>query len=325
MEKIYVLKNFPELSERIFIFLNTSTLLEFRLVCKTFNQIIENPYFWLKKIKFDGQPKNLLKMLQVISSISGELQLYGQQKFEESILKNVRLNQKDNQFYGIWNHRSYLLRGTEYKNNDKIIADSVLLLSEILTNFLSAWRHVIRNQSEVNYEFEKKPIFYLIKITRILKTFIELENGATERTISLVIKRRKRNNNWAERPFFKSKLEFLTNIFQSWCLFFALTLKYLPTLKCSHCLDTGNDCAAPKPQSKDHCSRCNDIYNLVDPPIGEENTWEFEELKHILELCFYHRKNVIDDCADYLIEKLLGKVAIGAGLFVDVKNYGFES
>ena len=49
----------------------------------------------LKKIEFDGQPKNLLKMLQVITSINDELHLHGQQKFEESILKCVRSKQKD--------------------------------------------------------------------------------------------------------------------------------------------------------------------------------------------------------------------------------------
>ena len=48
-----------------------------------------------KKIEFDGQPKNLLKMLQVITSINDELHLHGQQKFEESILKCVRSKQKD--------------------------------------------------------------------------------------------------------------------------------------------------------------------------------------------------------------------------------------
>ena len=48
-----------------------------------------------KKIEFDGQLKNWLKMLQVITSINDELHLHGQQKFEESILKCVRSKQKD--------------------------------------------------------------------------------------------------------------------------------------------------------------------------------------------------------------------------------------
>ena len=63
---------------------------------------------------------------------------------------------------------------------------------------------------------------------------------------------------------------------------------------------------APTLESQDQCSGCYKIYNLTNPPVGEEDTWIFEELQHILQLCFDHRKKLVDDCADSLIVKLMG-------------------
>ena len=58
---------------------------------------------------------------------------------------------------------------------------------------------------------------------------------------------------------------------------------------------------------------------------GEEDTRKFEELEHILQLCFDHRKKLLDNYADFLIKKLLfGKIAKGEQIFVDITKYGFE-
>ena len=46
----------PEIIEKVFAALDSNTLLDCRLVCKTWNQFLENPNFWLKKLKEIGQP-----------------------------------------------------------------------------------------------------------------------------------------------------------------------------------------------------------------------------------------------------------------------------
>ena len=49
----------PEIIEQVFDALDSNTLLNCRLVCKTWNQFLENPNFWLKKLKEIGQPEEI--------------------------------------------------------------------------------------------------------------------------------------------------------------------------------------------------------------------------------------------------------------------------
>ena len=49
----------PEIIEKLFSALDPLTLLNCRLVCKTWNQFLENPTFWLKKLKEVGQPEEI--------------------------------------------------------------------------------------------------------------------------------------------------------------------------------------------------------------------------------------------------------------------------
>ena len=49
----------PEIIEKVFDALDSNTLLNCRLVCKSWNQFLENPNFWLKKLKEIGQPENI--------------------------------------------------------------------------------------------------------------------------------------------------------------------------------------------------------------------------------------------------------------------------
>ena len=46
----------PEIIEKMFDALDSNTLLNCRLVCKTWNQFLENPNIWLKKLEEIGQP-----------------------------------------------------------------------------------------------------------------------------------------------------------------------------------------------------------------------------------------------------------------------------
>ena len=137
--------------------------------------------------------------------------------------------------------------------------------------------------------------------------------------------RKRKRGNWFLQAYFKNKMELPVTIYQTWTSYFALALKYWPTLTCSHCSNSAYEgSASKKSESQDQCSGCYKIFNTADPPVGESNTQNFEELNHILELCFDHRKRLIDDHTDYLIRKVLRKGICGVQIFLDVKKYGFQ-
>ena len=65
-------EKFPELTEKILIFLDTASTLQCRLVCRMFNHIINNPHFWLRKLAYDAKQQTLLKMIQSVSYVEGK-------------------------------------------------------------------------------------------------------------------------------------------------------------------------------------------------------------------------------------------------------------
>ena len=238
-------------------------------------------------------------------------------KVEKCFFKYVRSKDEENQFHGIWHHRLYITTAVDIQEKD-IFDNAVSNLTGILSNFLSKWKQVIINKDEMNYEFDKNPIIYLIKMDQIFGRvkIIDVENRTFAKRFSRAMNKRKRLN-WFSQPYFRSKIGLAVTLAQSWRSFFALTMKYLPTIKCSHCsLSTF--------ELQEQCPACYKIYNIADPPLGEEDTWIFEEMNHILELCFDHRKKLVIDCADSLIVKLIGEKAVGANTFVDISKYGFQ-
>ena len=145
--------------------------------------------------------------------------------------------------------------------------------------------------------------------------------------ISSIMKKRKRGH-WNAQSYQGEDFSLTTvTLYQSYCSIFIYALKYLPTIKCSHCPIIANSSPAVTLESQDQCSACHKIYNIKDQALGEEDTRKFEELQHILQLCFDHRKKLLDNCADSLIKKLLGENASkakGFCFFVDVRKYGFS-
>ena len=49
----------PEIIQIVFEVLDSPTLLNCRLVCKNWNQFLEIPTFWLKKLREIGQPEKV--------------------------------------------------------------------------------------------------------------------------------------------------------------------------------------------------------------------------------------------------------------------------
>ena len=55
------LQGFDHIGEKIFRFHNGKDILNFRLVCKSWKKILDNPMYWLKKLNQLGQPKKFYK------------------------------------------------------------------------------------------------------------------------------------------------------------------------------------------------------------------------------------------------------------------------
>ena len=94
-----------ELAENIFIFLDSSTILDCRLVNKTFKEIIENPHFYLRKLAFDGQQKHVQKIFDAFFAVREVINSFERDEKECDQLnarfyKNVWSPRKDVQFFG---------------------------------------------------------------------------------------------------------------------------------------------------------------------------------------------------------------------------------
>ena len=89
-----------ELAENIFIFLDSSTILECRLVNKTFKEIIDNPHFYLRKLAFDGQQKHVQKIFDAFVAVQDVIKSFVRGEKESDQLntrfyKNIHMvNQK---------------------------------------------------------------------------------------------------------------------------------------------------------------------------------------------------------------------------------------
>ena len=55
---MFQFENYPEIGERIFSYLDLKTLLNCSSVCKDWKQVLESPYFWLKKLNEVGHPSD---------------------------------------------------------------------------------------------------------------------------------------------------------------------------------------------------------------------------------------------------------------------------
>ena len=59
MNKIIKFENHPEIGEYVFSHLDLQSLVSCQSVCQDWKQFLENPYFWLKKLKDVGQPEEI--------------------------------------------------------------------------------------------------------------------------------------------------------------------------------------------------------------------------------------------------------------------------
>ena len=65
----------PEIIEDMFYFLDSNTLLNCRLVCKSWNQFLEKSTFWLDKLHEIDQPKKMKKAWKKLIAKSKDMDI----------------------------------------------------------------------------------------------------------------------------------------------------------------------------------------------------------------------------------------------------------
>ena len=134
-------------------------------------------------------------------------------------------------------------------------------------------------------------------------TLKALKEGASN-VITLLKKRR----NWTDPSFLNDKLRIFQKIINARDVCLCKSIEYQPTFICKHCfhekLEASTMCmktyGRPHPQpNQHHCSSCLELYSFIDDWVGSYSS-QMCALDHILELCFNHRLEIVEDCKHLL-------------------------
>ena len=96
MENIANFKNFIDIGEKVFEHLDFKTILDCKLVCQSWNQIVANPMFWMKKLKKMGQSSEASKKWIDLISKSKELEVSTMQITKALIIMHKRVTKLNN-------------------------------------------------------------------------------------------------------------------------------------------------------------------------------------------------------------------------------------
>ena len=99
MENIANFKNFIDIGEKVFEHLDFKTILNCKLVCQSWNQIVANPMFWMKKLKKMGQPSEASKKWIDLISKSKELEVSTKQITKALIIMHASVTKLINSRY----------------------------------------------------------------------------------------------------------------------------------------------------------------------------------------------------------------------------------
>ena len=90
------LNRFPHIAEKIFNFIDANDLQDYRSVCKSWQKVIDNPVFWLTKLKKIGQPFNVTKKWQTVISKAKECNVADELISKALVFRYCSLNDLDN-------------------------------------------------------------------------------------------------------------------------------------------------------------------------------------------------------------------------------------
>ena len=97
MEPNIKFQDFPHVGEKIFTTLDLPTLLNCSLVCKDWKKLLNNPTFWLKKLRGVGQPLEIetawLSLIRKSSEIGVDKQIFAKclrMKYQDYVEQEYR-------------------------------------------------------------------------------------------------------------------------------------------------------------------------------------------------------------------------------------------
>ena len=96
MENTATFENFIDIGEKVFEHLDFKTILNCKLVCQSWNQIVANPMFWMKKLKKMGQSSEASKKWIDLISKSKELEVSTMQITKALIIMHKRVTKLNN-------------------------------------------------------------------------------------------------------------------------------------------------------------------------------------------------------------------------------------
>ena len=299
MEKNRCIEFSTEIREKVFIYLRPSTILRCRLVNREFKDILDNPFFYLRKIRYGV--KGLFSRISYENhTIYKEIQFYhshNPRHFEQRIFEPIRLQYTTG-------FRAFASLGFTQENSRK--EDS---FTDPFKEFFEAWSIIIRNEDAMNYPLPRVPVLYLMKFDAMIcayesKTQNILKKGILD--LEVLLKTRK---NWDDPIFLYDKLKIYKEIINARDTCLAKSVEYRPTLVCKHCLILQNlvpeakhlkELGRSHPNQHHNCYTCTTIYCSFDNWDGSRAS-KLCVLNHILELCFNHRTEIMEDCKDLLV------------------------
>ena len=295
MAKMFGTRNFKEIKEMIFINLDTKSIIVCRLVNQEFKSIIDNPTFYLRKFSYDskGFAKRLGKAFSTMVEEEERIRnTFSEYKVRDRIdLSCPGPKSKLIQAYGQWN-----LTIGEMSNESPEI-----FLNRILLEFLDQSRQVINNPSSMNYKLEHNPTISLMKVHGVINKFnnIFTSNEMFEAAKEDFWKMMTKKGKWKKYCEEKQKLPYA--IYETFHLFLKLTSLYMPTLICYHCQFSST---RRKQQCIATCSRCKQLREVLkrstNPYTNPSET--IAALNHIKDLCFQHRKELVNEFTVSMID-----------------------
>ena len=293
MEENHCVKIPSEILEKIFILLRPSDIFKCRLVSREFKCILDNPFFYIRKVEL-GVSGLYSRMRFDLHVIDKEIKFYknhDEEHFFERIIKPIR-SEYTMQF------RAFGLLGVKriQKKKEKTHIHPFEELFE-------AWSLIIRNEDKMNYSLVRSPVLYLMKFDATICVYKARSTNTLKEGIKNLKALLKKRKNWDDATFLNDKLRIYKEIGNAVDTCFAKSVEYQPTLICQHCLLLQNLMpekthlkvfGRPQPNQQHDCSTCVSIYSRFDNWVDSDSN-RLCVLNHILQLCFNHRIEILDD------------------------------
>ena len=136
---------FVDIWEKVFVFVDHKTILQCKLVCKSWNTILDNPSFWLKKLKIVGLPLEVYTKWTKI-----------QNKFEEFGISKGEITKALKKSYVQFMTKEVNTLGSSFVSNDESLMKSWLSRPPIVVACTLGLLDMVKVLAELNVNFDAK-------------------------------------------------------------------------------------------------------------------------------------------------------------------------